>query len=89
MIMLILISANFLNFILDSIGLAEMLNNFVMNLGTSPLYTLLVVIALYVVLGLFHRNPLADGDHGSYCGSHPGQPGIRRHLVRDPVDPVD
>ncbi len=53
MIMLILISANFLNFILDSIGLAEMLNNFVMNLGTSALNTLLVVIALYVVLGFF------------------------------------
>ncbi len=53
MIMLILVSANFLNFILDSIGLAEMLNSFVMNLGTSPLNTLLVVIALYVVLGFF------------------------------------
>lgn len=53
MIMLILISANFLNFILDSIGLAEMLNDFVMNLGASPLGTLLVVIALYIVLGFF------------------------------------
>ncbi len=53
MIMLILISANFLNFILDAIGLAEMLNDFVMNLGASPFKTLLVVIALYVVLGFF------------------------------------
>lgn len=53
MIMLILIAANFLNFILDSIGLAEMLNDFVMNLGASPLGTLLVVIALYIVLGFF------------------------------------
>ncbi len=53
MIMLILISANFLNFILDSIGLAEMLNDFVTNLGASPLNTLLVVIALYIVLGFF------------------------------------
>jgi C4-dicarboxylate transporter DctM subunit len=53
MIMLILISANFLNFILDSIGLAETLYQFVNNLGTSPLYTLLVVIALYIVLGFF------------------------------------
>ncbi len=53
MIMLILISANFLNFILDSIGLAEMLSEFVTNLGSSPVYTLLVVIALYVVLGFF------------------------------------
>jgi tripartite ATP-independent transporter DctM subunit len=53
MIMLILISANFLNFILDSIGLAEMLSDFVINLGTSPIYTLMVVIGLYVVLGFF------------------------------------
>ena len=53
MIMLILVSANFLNFILDSIGLAEMLNDFIVNLGASPLQTLLVVILLYVVLGFF------------------------------------
>jgi tripartite ATP-independent transporter DctM subunit len=53
MIMLILVAANFLNFILDSIGLAEMLNEFVTNLGASPLNTLLVVIALYIVLGFF------------------------------------
>jgi C4-dicarboxylate transporter DctM subunit len=53
MIMLILISANFLNFVLDSIGLADMLNDFIVNLGASPLQTLLVVIALYIVLGFF------------------------------------
>ena len=53
MIMLILISANFLNFILDSIGLAEALYEFVSNLGASPFYTLMVVIALYVILGFF------------------------------------
>ena len=53
MIMLILISANFLNFILDSIGLAETLYQFVNTLGASPLNTLMVVILLYVVLGFF------------------------------------
>ena len=53
MIMLILISANFLNFILDSIGLAEMLNDFIINLGASPIQTLMVVILLYIVLGFF------------------------------------
>ena len=53
MIMLILITANFLNFVLDSIGLAEMLKQFVNNLGLSPFRTLLVIIALYVVLGFF------------------------------------
>jgi len=53
MIMLILIAANFLNFILDSIGLAEMLSEFVINLAASPLNTLLIIIALYIVLGFF------------------------------------
>lgn len=53
MIMLILISANFLNFVLDAIGLAEMLRSFVNNLGLSPLKTLLVIISLYIVLGFF------------------------------------
>lgn len=53
MIMLILIAANFLNFILDSVGLAETLRQFVNHLGLSPFKTLLVIIALYLVLGLF------------------------------------
>lgn len=53
MIMLILISANFLNFILDSIGLAETLTEFVNTLGMTPFNTLMVIIALYVVLGFF------------------------------------
>ena len=53
MIMLILISANFLNFILDSIGLSEMLTRFVNNLGLSSTKTLIVIISLYVVLGFF------------------------------------
>lgn len=53
MIMLILISANFLNFMLDSIGLAEALNRFINELGLSPMKTLLVVIGLYVILGFF------------------------------------
>jgi tripartite ATP-independent transporter DctM subunit len=53
MIMLILISANYLNFVLDAVGMAELLNRFVTNLGLSPMNTLLVIIAMYVVLGLF------------------------------------
>lgn len=53
MIMLILIAANFLNFILDSVGLAETLRQFVNHLGLTPFKTLLVIIALYLVLGLF------------------------------------
>jgi TRAP-type C4-dicarboxylate transport system permease large subunit len=53
MIMLILISANYLNFILDSIGLSEALTEFVNTLGMTPFNTLLVIIAMYVVLGFF------------------------------------
>lgn len=53
MIMLILIAANFLNFILDSIGLAEQLTEFVNNLGVSPFKTLMIIILLYIVLGFF------------------------------------
>jgi tripartite ATP-independent transporter DctM subunit len=53
MIMLILISANYLNFVLDAVGMAETLKQFVTNLGLSPMKTLLVIIAMYVVLGLF------------------------------------
>lgn len=53
MIMLILIAANFLNFVLDSIGLAEQLTEFVHSLGVSPFKTLMAIILLYVVLGFF------------------------------------
>lgn len=53
MIMLILIAAKFLNFILASIGLTEMLSRFLDNLGLSPLSTLLVIICIYIVLGFF------------------------------------
>jgi C4-dicarboxylate transporter, DctM subunit len=53
MIMLILIAANFLNFVLDSIGLAETLTVFVNELGLSPFKTLMVIIVLYIVLGFF------------------------------------
>lgn len=53
MIMLILLAAYFLNFILASIGLTQMLTSFVNNLGMSPMATMLVIIGLYVVLGFF------------------------------------
>ena len=36
-----------------AVGLAEMLSEFVINLAASPLNTLLVVVALYIVLGFF------------------------------------
>lgn len=53
MIMLILISANYLNFVLDAIGLADTLSEFVNNLGMTPFKTLMVVISMYVILGFF------------------------------------
>lgn len=53
MIMLILLAAYFLNFVLASVGLTQQLSGFVNNLGFTSLQTLLVIIALYVVLGFF------------------------------------
>ncbi len=53
MIMLILIAAKFLNFILASIGLTEMLTTFLNELGMTPLGTLIVIICVYIVLGFF------------------------------------
>jgi C4-dicarboxylate transporter, DctM subunit len=53
MIMAILIAAKYLNFVLTAIGLTDQVNSFVTNLGMSPMQTLLVIIAFYVVLGMF------------------------------------
>ena len=53
MIMLILIAAKFLNFILASIGLTEMLSKFLNELGLTALGTLIVIICVYIVLGFF------------------------------------
>jgi C4-dicarboxylate transporter, DctM subunit len=53
MIMLIILAANYLNFVLDSIGLSETLTKFVNTLGLSSFNTLMVIISLYVVLGFF------------------------------------
>ncbi|MGA1847046.1 TRAP transporter large permease [Deferribacter abyssi] len=53
MIMLILLAATYLNFILVSLGLTDILQDFIRNLGFSPLNTLLIIIAMYIVLGFF------------------------------------
>ncbi len=53
MIMAILIAAKYLNFVLTAIGLTDQVNSFVTNLGMSPMQTLIVIIAFYVVLGMF------------------------------------
>ena len=53
MIMAILIAANFLNFVLTSIGLTGAVNNLVIDLGLTPMQTLLLVVGLYLILGMF------------------------------------
>ncbi|MGR3503551.1 TRAP transporter large permease [Pseudaestuariivita sp.] len=53
MIMLIVIGASFLNFTLASAGLGRELTAFLEGLGLTPLWTILVIVLLYVVLGFF------------------------------------
>jgi C4-dicarboxylate transporter, DctM subunit len=53
MIMLILIAANFLNFVLASVGLANQLLGFIAAQELGPMETLLLLIAFYIVLGFF------------------------------------
>ncbi|WP_159591949.1 TRAP transporter large permease [Chelativorans xinjiangense] len=53
MIMLIMISANFLNFILASVGLTEQLLQAVTTMNLSPMQTLFLLIGIYIVLGFF------------------------------------
>ncbi len=53
MIMAILIGAYFLNFVLSSVGLAGRVNAFVLDVGLTPMETLLVVVLFYLVLGMF------------------------------------
>ena len=53
MIMLIVIGASFLNFTLASAGLGRELTAFMEGLGLSPFGFIMVVVALYIVLGFF------------------------------------
>ena len=53
MIMLIVMAAFFLNFVLASIGLTVMITNIVIGSGLSPLQTIVLVVAFYIVLGCF------------------------------------
>ncbi|MFO7876782.1 MAG: TRAP transporter large permease [Desulfovermiculus sp.] len=53
MIMIIIIAANFLNFILSSVGLTEQLTSLLNTLGWGPMGTILVIILLYIILGFF------------------------------------
>ena len=53
MIMLVVIGASFLNFTLASAGLGRELSDFMEGMGLSPLGTIMVVVAIYIVLGFF------------------------------------
>jgi C4-dicarboxylate transporter, DctM subunit len=53
MIMAILIAAHFLNFVLTAIGLTRAVEDWVTNLGLSPMQTLLAVVLFYLVIGMF------------------------------------
>ena len=51
LIFLILIGAWFLNFVLSAIGVNRMLTDFITEQGLTPFWTLMLVIAFYVVVG--------------------------------------
>ena len=53
MIMLIVASAFFLNFVLSAIGLVGALNSFITGLGLGPTGTLVAIIIFYLILGCF------------------------------------
>lgn len=51
LIFLILIGAWFLNFVLSAVGVNRMLTDFVTSQGLTPFWTLMLVIAFYIVVG--------------------------------------
>jgi len=53
MIAFILLAATFLNFVLVSLGLTDVLRDFISNLGLSPFQTLLLIIFVYIIMGFF------------------------------------
>jgi len=53
MVMLIIFAALFLNFVLAAIGMTAQLVTMINDLGVSPMQTLWVVIAFYIVVGCF------------------------------------
>lgn len=53
MIMLIILAAIFLNFILGALGVTQALAEFVTGLGLTPMQTMLMIVAFYIVLGCF------------------------------------
>jgi len=53
MVMLIILSAIFLNFVLAAIGLTQLLTAYIEGLGLGPTGTMLAIIVFYLILGCF------------------------------------
>ncbi|MGQ9366407.1 TRAP transporter large permease [Azospirillum sp. ST 5-10] len=53
MIMLIVLGSYFLNFVLSILGIPQQLTAFITELGLPPTWTMLLIIAFFVVLGCF------------------------------------
>jgi tripartite ATP-independent transporter DctM subunit len=53
MVMMIVLAAMFLNFVLSVIGLTQLLTDFILGLGLSPMQTMAVIILGFLVLGCF------------------------------------
>ena len=53
MILLIVVAAFFLNFVIAAVGLTREINALILDLGLSPLQTILAIVIFYLVLGCF------------------------------------
>jgi len=53
MIMLIVFSAIFLNFVLGFMGITQAMLNFIAELGLTPTETILLIVLFYLILGMF------------------------------------
>lgn len=53
MVMLIILAAQFLNFVLGFIGVTEALIQFIADLGWTPMQTMIALVVFYLILGMF------------------------------------
>ncbi|MBI4182921.1 MAG: TRAP transporter large permease [Proteobacteria bacterium] len=53
MLLLMVIIALYLNFVFASIGLVDQVNRFIVTLGFTPIETMLFIIGIYVIMGMF------------------------------------
>jgi tripartite ATP-independent transporter DctM subunit len=53
MVMMMLTIAFFLNFAIASVGLVKQINEFIIGLGFTPLGTMLFIIGVYLIMGMF------------------------------------